>query len=70
MIRLEMKNINIVLTEKQRKYQYDHLEKLIKENILQVNKYYTTFQSKGSDRASYVYILSFRVGFRKTNKNN
>ena len=35
-----MRNYNIILTEKQRKYQRDHLEKLIKMNILEVKKYY------------------------------
>ena len=38
MIRLEIKNDNMTLTEKQLKYQYYHLEKLIHVNILQVNK--------------------------------
>ena len=38
MIRLEIKNDNMTLTEKQQKYQYYHLEKLIHVNILQVNK--------------------------------
>ena len=40
MIRLEMKNCNIILTEKQQKYQHSHLEKLINMNILQAKKYY------------------------------
>ena len=40
MIRLEMKNCNLILTEKQQKYQHYHLEKLISMNILQVKKYY------------------------------
>ena len=39
MIRLEMKNYNMMLTKKQQKYQHYHLEKLISMNILQVNKY-------------------------------
>ena len=39
MIRLEMKNYNMILTEKQEKYQYYHLEKLININILKVKKY-------------------------------
>ena len=33
MIRLEMKNCNTVLTEKQQKYQFYDLEKLINMNI-------------------------------------
>ena len=40
MIRLEMKNYNAILIEKQQKHQNYYLEKLIKMNILQVKKYY------------------------------
>ena len=40
MIRLEMKNYSMILTEKQQKYQHYHLENVINMNILQVNKYY------------------------------
>ena len=40
MIRLEMKNCNMILTEKQQKYQHHHLQKLINMNILHVKKYY------------------------------
>ena len=39
MIKLEMKNCNRVILEKQEKYQHYHVEILIKMNILQVNKY-------------------------------
>ena len=38
MNRLEI--YNMILKEKQQKCQYYHLEKLIKMNFLQVNKYY------------------------------
>ena len=38
MPRLEMKNYNMILTEKQQKYQHYHPEKLIIMNMLQVNK--------------------------------
>ena len=38
MIRLEMENYNMILTEKQRKYQHYHVQKLINMNILQVKK--------------------------------
>ena len=38
MIRLEMKNYNIILTEKQEKYKDYHLVKLISTIILQVKK--------------------------------
>ena len=34
MIRLEMKNGNAILTEKQEKYQHCHLKKIININIL------------------------------------
>ena len=34
------KNYNIILTEKQQKYQHFHPEKLINIKILQVKKYY------------------------------
>ena len=40
MKRLEMKNCNMMLIEKQKKYQHYRLEKLINLNILQVKKYY------------------------------
>ena len=39
MIKLRMKNYNMILTEKQQKYQLYHLEKLINMNILQAKKY-------------------------------
>ena len=40
MLRLEMKNCNLILTEKQEKYQHYDLEKLRNMKILQVKKYY------------------------------
>ena len=40
MIRLEIQNCNMILTEKQQKYQHYLLEKVINMNILQVKKYY------------------------------
>ena len=40
MIRLEIKNYNMTLRDKQQKYQHYHLEKLINMDILQVKKYY------------------------------
>ena len=39
MIKLEIKNYNMILTEKQQKYQLYHSEKLINTNFLQVKKY-------------------------------
>ena len=46
MIRLEMKNCNMILTQKQQKYQPYHLEKLINMKILQVEKYYRVIKHK------------------------
>ena len=46
MIRLEMKNRNTILAEKQQKYQHYHLEKLKNMNILKVNKYYLIIEGK------------------------
>ena len=40
MIRLEMKNYNMILTENLQKYQHYHQLKLINMKILQVKKYY------------------------------
>ena len=40
MIRLEMKNCNMILTKQLHKYQCYFKVKLINMNILQVNKYY------------------------------
>ena len=39
MIRSEMKKYNMMLKEKQRKYQHYHLEKVINRNIKQGKKY-------------------------------
>ena len=46
MIRLEMKNYNMTLTEKQQKHQLYHLEKLKTMNILQVKKYCLLIKDK------------------------
>ena len=46
MIKLEMKNDNMILTEKQQKYQDYHLEKMINMNILQVKKYCLLIKDK------------------------
>ena len=40
MVRLEMKNCNMILTEKQQKYRHYHQVILINMNILQVKNYY------------------------------
>ena len=46
MIRLEMKNYNMILPEKQEKYQHYHQVKLINMNILQVKKNYLLIKVK------------------------
>ena len=54
--KIEIKNCNIILTEKQQKYQHYHQVKLVNMNILQVRN--ITFSSKKSERISQVYIFS------------
>ena len=46
MTRLEMKNCNTILAERQQKYQHYHLDKLINMNILQVKKYCLLIKEK------------------------
>ena len=46
MIRLDMKNYNMILTDKLQKYQPYHQAKLIAMNILLVKKYYHLINSK------------------------
>ena len=41
-----MENDNMILTEKQQKYQNYHLEKMINMNILQVKKYCLLIKDK------------------------
>ena len=41
-----MENDNMILTEKQQKYQGYHLEKMINMNILQVKKYCLLIKDK------------------------
>ena len=50
MIKLAMKNYNMILTEKQRKHPHYHPEKLINTGTLQVKKYYLLIRK--SDRTS------------------
>ena len=40
MIKLKIKNSNMISIEKQQNYQHYHLEKLTNMNVLQVNKCY------------------------------
>ena len=54
MIRLEMKNYNTILTEKQQKYRLDHLEKLINMNFFQMKQYYHPI--KEQVKLTYSYL--------------
>ena len=67
MMRLEMKNCDMILTEKQQKYQLNHLEKLINMNILQVNKCYIFNQRQIMEPAKLTYS-SLRKAFEKQAK--
>ena len=55
MIRLEMKNYNIILIEKQLKYQLYHQAKLISMNILLVKKYHHLINNKKIEQAKFTY---------------
>ena len=71
MIRLEMKNHNIILTEKQQKYQHYHLEKLINRNILQVKKYCLIIEQRQKqiiEQAKFAYS-PLGEAFEKQTKN-
>ena len=46
MIKLEVKNCNMMLTTKQQKYQHYQLKKMINMNILQVKKYWLIIKDK------------------------
>ena len=46
MIRLKMKNYNMILIEKLQKYQPYHQAKFINMNILQAEKYYLLIKNK------------------------
>ena len=61
MIRLKMKNCNMILTEKHQKYQHYHHVKLINTNILQVENYYLSIE----DIKTY---FSSRNSLGKTNR--
>ena len=57
MIRLEMKNCHMILTEKQQKYQLCHQVKLINMNILQEKKILTYDQNRMIEQAKFIYSL-------------
>ena len=52
-IRLEMKNYNMILTERLQKYQPTHQAKLISMNNLQVKKYCHLSNSKEQPKFTY-----------------
>ena len=56
MIRLEMKNYNTILTEKQQKYQHYNQIKLMNINFLQMNKYYHLIKVEQKNKLS-LHIL-------------
>ena len=65
MIRLEMKNCNMILTEKQQKYQHYHLEKLINMNLTG-EEILPSNRSQIMEHTKFVYLKSFRKTNRKT----
>ena len=46
MIRLEIKDCNMILIEKRQKYEHYHQEKLKNLNILQAKKYYSQIKKE------------------------
>ena len=57
MIKLDMKNCNMILTEKQKKYQHNPLEKFINMNILQVKKYYLLIKEEWKNKLRLLILL-------------
>ena len=55
MIRLEMKNHNMILMEKQLKYQLNHQENFTNMNILLVKIYYYLINNKIIEQARFTY---------------
>ena len=68
MIRLEIKNYNLILTEKPQNYQHYHLEKRKNMNMLHVRKILPFDQRRVIEQATYfklqVYLFSVRKIFR------
>ena len=64
-----MKSYNMILKEKQQKYQHYFLVKLISMNILQVQKYYHHNQSRIIEQAKFTNSPLGKA-FEKQNKNN
>ena len=64
MIRLELKNCTLILTEKPEKYQHYNQEKLINTNVLQVKKYCLLIKDK-----TYIYIYIEREREREIDRS-
>ena len=62
MIRLELNNCNLMLTEKPEKYQHYNQEKLINTNVLQVKKYCLLIKDK---TYMYIYIYIYIYIYRE-----
>ena len=68
MIRLQMKNCNVILTEKQQKYQHYHPVKLINTNILWAKKYWHFDQSRIIKQAKFAYYPLGKDSENRTEK--
>ena len=55
MIKLEMKDCNMILIEKQQKYYHYYLEILINMNILQVKNWLTSDQRRVIEQGKFAY---------------
>ena len=55
MIKFEMKNYNMISTEKQQKYQHYHPENLKNMSTLQVKKYCLSYQRIVTEQAKFSY---------------
>ena len=57
MIKLEIKNVNMTLIEKQQKYQLYHRVKFINMNILLVKIYYLPINNKQLNMQNFIILL-------------
>ena len=53
MIRLDMKNYNMILTDKQKKFQHYYQIKLININVSHMNKYYLLIKKESINELNY-----------------
>ena len=53
--------LQMILREKQQKYQQYHLEKLKNMNILQVKKYYLPIKEEGQNKLSLLILLQKKL---------